>query len=243
MRKRFGHTSLVVATALLTLLAACSDAAAPDPTAAVPASEAPTTTGAPTAVERTSTTSVAAVSTSSTRPDEATLDSAAAVAAGFMAARDDRDLETALTYLDREVVFEWGPGSTYDTLELGWAWEDAFALTHTTDTCKALSASGDTTTVVCRIKVDSEVAAAVGNSPGYVCATISVVNELITHLAVEEEVGCSYSYWPNMFVPFEAWLRTAHPDATIHAMYDDRISEAGLRLWTEYTEEFLAARG
>jgi len=42
-----------------------------------------------------------------------------------------------------------------------------------------------------------------------------------------------------MFAPFGHWLGTAHPDITIEEMYNDRISETGLDLWTKYTQEFL----
>jgi hypothetical protein len=167
------------------------------------------------------------------------IDSPAEVADTFMAARDDRDLETAQSYLDKEVVVDWGPGRTYDTISLGWAWEDAFRLTHTTESCETADASGETTTVVCRINVDSEVATAAGRSPGHVCASIEIVDQLITHLTVYAAEGCGYIYWANIFTPFGTWLKTAHPDTTVEAMYDDRISQAGLELWTRYTQEFL----
>jgi len=157
-----------------------------------------------------------------------------------MAARDDHDQDAALVYLARDVNFDWGPGTTYDTIALGWAWEDAFRLTHTTESCETVNASNEATTVVCRVKVDSEVAAAAGNSSGHVCATITVIDQLITHLVVDAAEGCGYIYWPNIFVPFEKWLKTAHPDTTINAMYDDRLSQTGLDLWTRYTQEFLA---
>jgi hypothetical protein len=242
MKGLFRQQISVAAIVSLTL-AACSGTAGPEPTTAAPASEEPMSTTALTAAEPTSSEPPAPSTTSTTNTGEVTFDSAAAVAAGFMAARDDRDLETALTHLDRNVVLDWGPGRTYDTLVSGWAWEDAFRITHTTDSCEAVSWSGDTTTVVCRIKVDSEVATAAGNSPGYVCATIEIVDQLITHLVVDAGQGCNYIYWPNIFAPFETWLKTAHPDTTIGAMYDDRISEAGLALWTNHTQEFLAARG
>lgn len=175
-----------------------------------------------------------------TTPD---VDSSSALVAGFMAARDNHDAEAALAYLDKEVVFDWGPGTTYNTIALGWAWEEAFKLTHTTETCEEVDTSGDSTAVICRIRVDSEVATAAGGSPGHVCATVEVVDQLITHLTVTAAEGCGYIYWTNIFVPFERWLTTAHPDTTINAMYDDRISQTGLDLWTKYTKEFLADHG
>lgn len=240
---RFRNRGGQVAMVLLLLLAACSGTAEPEPTVGTPVPEDPTTTATSTLAEPVSTTMAPRSTTSTTKSDRIVKDSSAAVAAGFLAARDDRDLGTALRYLNRNVVLDWGPGGTYDTLESGWAWEDAFRLVHTTDSCEAVSTSGEATTVVCRIKVDSEVATASGNSPGRVCATITVVDQLITHLVVDAGPGCSYIYWPNMFAPFETWLKTAHPDATIGGMYDDRISQAGLELWTNYTQEFLADHG
>ena len=146
-----------------------------------------------------------------------------------------------MTYLDRSVVFEWGPGGTYDTLEAAWAWEDAFRVVHSTQDCEAVRTSGDTATVSCRLEVDSEVAEAAGNGTGLVCATIAVVDERITRVAVDVDAdrGCNYRYWGKMFAPFGYWLATAHPDITIEEMYNDRISETGLDLWTRYTQEFL----
>jgi hypothetical protein len=242
MKGLFRQRISVVAIVAL-MFAACSGTAGPEPTTAAPASEQPIPITIPAAAEPTSTEPPAPSTTSTMKLDESIDESSAALAVAFLEARDDRDLETALGYLDRNVVFDWGPGQTYDTLESGWAWEDAFRLVHTTDSCETVGTSGETTTVVCRIKVDSEVATAAGNSPGHVCATIAVVDQLITHLTVDAGLGCSYIYWPNMFAPFEIWLKTAHPDTTIGAMYNDRISETGLELWTIYTQEFLAVHG
>lgn len=170
-------------------------------------------------------------------------DSSAAIAESFMDARQERDVERALSYVDKEVVFDWGPASTYDTMALGWAWEDAFKVSHIVESCEPVDTQDGTATVVCRLMVNSEVATAAGNSPGLVCARVTIANQLITRLTVDAAEGCSYVYWPNMFAPFETWLKTAHPDNTIEAMYNDRISEEGLALWTTYTDEFLADHG
>jgi hypothetical protein len=245
MRERFRDGSLWVATALLLVLAACSGTTETVQTESAQDSEDSTTTTKPTTTtatapaEPTSTTALAPATATSTSLDVPILDSSAALAVSFLAARADRDLDVVLTYLDRNVIFEWGPGGTYDTLESVWAWEDAFKLVHSTENCDALNSSGDTTTVLCRLKVDSEVAKAAGNSPGLVCATLAVVDQLITRLAVDAGPECSYRYWPKMFAPFGHWLGTAHPDITIEEMYNDRVSEAGLDLWTKYTQEFL----
>jgi len=146
------------------------------PTESAQDSEDSTTTAATAPAEPTSTTSPARVTTTSISLDVPILDSSAVLAVSFLAARADRDLDVALTYLDRNVIFEWGPGGTYDTLESVWAWEDAFTVVHSTENCHGLNSSGDTTTVLCLLKVDSEVAEAAGNSPGLVCATIAVVD-------------------------------------------------------------------
>lgn len=241
MRERFHDGSLWAATALLVVLAACSSTAGTVQGKSAHASEdsTTTTTSATRAAEPTSTTSPAPLTTTSTSLDVPFDESSAVLAAEFLAARADRDLDVARTYLDRNVVFEWGPGGTYDTLASGWAWEDAFTVVHTTESCDAVGSSGDTTTVVCRLKVDSEVAEAVDHDPGLVCAMIEFVDQLITHLEVDAGPECSYRYWGKMFAPFGHWLGTAHPDITIDEMYNDRLSEAGLELWTNYTQEFL----
>lgn len=243
MRERFHDGSLWAATALLVVLAACSSTAETVQVVSAHVSEDTTTTTTTTttgAAGPTSTTSPAPLTTTSTSLDVPIDESSAVLAAEFLAARADRDLDVALTYLDGNVFFDWGPGRSYDTLALGWAWEDAFGLVHTLDSCEAVGSSGDTTTVVCLLKVDAEVAGAAGNGPGFVCATIAVVDQLITRLAVDVGPECNYRYWPNMFAPFATWLGTAHPDITIDEMYNDRISETGLELWTNYTQEFLA---
>ena len=127
---------------------------------------------------------------------------------------------------------------TYDTLESVWAWEDAFRVVHSTKSCDAVSSSGDTTTVVCRLKVDSEVAEAARNDPGLVCATLRSSTNSSHGLAVDAGQECSYRHWGKMFAPFGHWLGTARPDITIEEMYNDRISETGLERWTRYTQEF-----
>lgn len=250
MRQRFRHGGVGVAAAVLLSLAACSTTAETSQPEGAQASQDPTTTSTITtsttsAAAETSTTSPAPVTTTSTSLDPPIDDSSAVLAAEFLAARADRDLDLALTYLDRNVTFEWGPGGTYDTLESVWAWEDAFTVVHSTQDCETVGSSGDTTTVLCRLKVDSEVAEAAGNSTGLVCATMTVVDQRITDLGVDVDTdqGCEYRYWGKMFAPFGHWLGTAHPDITIEEMYDDRISETGLDLWTRYTQEFLADHG
>jgi hypothetical protein len=119
-----------------------------------------------------------------------------AIATGFLRAREARDIDAALAYLDRAVNLDWGPGRTYQTL---------------------------------------------GHEPGIDCIDFTLVNGSITQ-AVGGTHGpdCGYDYWEPTFVPFYAWMRTAHPESDPDAMYDDRISPEGQALWAKYTQEFLA---
>jgi len=164
------------------------------------------------------------------------------VATGFMLDRQERDVAGAQAYLSENVVFDWGPNNGRDGLAAAWAWEDAFSLTHTLQECEALR---DRTDAVarCRLRVDSEVARAAGMGPGFVCIDVTVDHDLITGVvALDSAPGCTYDYWSMTFQPFAGWLESAHPEISIGMMYDDRISDEGLKRWQQYTSEFIADR-
>ncbi|MDH5243352.1 MAG: hypothetical protein OEX05_05410, partial [Chloroflexota bacterium] len=158
----------------------------------------------------------------------------------FLRAREARDIDAALAYLDRAVNLDWGPGRTYQTLEAGLAWEDAFGVVFTFRECHAIEAPGPAT-VQCQILAQTSVAESLGHEPGIDCIDFTLVNGSITQ-AVGGTHGpdCGYDYWEPTFVPFYAWMRTAHPESDPDAMYDDRISPEGQALWAKYTQEFLA---
>ena len=165
-----------------------------------------------------------------------------AVAAGFMADRQDRDVAGAQAYLSEDAYFDWGPNDGRDGLAAAWAWEDAFRLVHTLDACEGLR-EGSAPVARCRLRVDSEVAAAVGLKPDFVCVDVTVDDDLVTRVVAQEPAqGCRYNYWSKTFQPFAQWLETAHPDTSINVMYDDRTSTDGLERWQQYVREFLADR-
>ncbi len=165
-----------------------------------------------------------------------------AIASGFMIGRQDRDVAGAQTYLSEDVLFDWGPNDGRDGLAAAWAWEDAFRLVQTLEECEGLS-YGTEPVARCRLRVDSEVAAAAGFEPGFVCIDVSVDDGFVTKvISLDGAPGCTYDYWSRTFAPFAAWLETAHPDTSIDVMYQDRISNEGLQRWQQYTSEFLADR-
>ena len=162
------------------------------------------------------------------------------VATGFMAARGDRDVDSAQAYLHEEVAFDWGPNDGRDGLSAAWAWEDAFRLTHTLQECEALS-DGNEPAARCRLRVDSEVAETAGLEAGFVCIDITVYDGLIREVTgLDSAEGCTYNYWVKTFQPFATWLAGAHPDTTIDEMYRDRTSPEGLELWVLYVDEYFA---
>ena len=197
---------------------------------ATPSTEAtapsPETTAAPTTAEATT-----------TSPELAS-----AVASSYLQAASGRDLEAAASYLSETVFLDWGPAGTAEELAAGWAWEDAFTVSHMLDTCKdSESPSAAIEVVQCRLLVESEVAAAAGNDPAHVCIEVAVEESVIKSIiALDSEADCPMNYWEYMFVPFSDWLAEAHPEITVQEMYADRTSSEGLALWTAYTQEFLA---
>ena len=227
--QRIGFGWTAVALAVCVVVVGCSNQ-----DSEVAASEA----AEPTAARATTSTET---ETSTSTVDQPLTKTAVAIATEFLMARAARNTEAALSHLDTAVFMDWGPGTTYDTLELGLAWEDAFTVVHDLDSCESGAVAGNSFTVTCRLEVDSEVARSAGNPPGYVCTEISVIDQAITRISIlDPQPGCDYAYWPNMFAPFGDWLSEAHPDTTVGAMYHDRISNEGLTLWGQYTEEFLA---
>lgn len=164
------------------------------------------------------------------------------IATEFLRARGSRNIEEAQSYLDESVFLDWGPGQTYDTLEAGWAWEDAFGIVSTGQECQLQSGSEERIAVVhCSFLVQTAVAEAMGHEPGMDCVDFTIENGLITEGPLGAPgPGCVYSYWEPTFVPFYAWMRDAHPGSDPDYMYSDRTSPEGIELWRRYTVEFLA---
>jgi len=179
--------------------------------------------------------------TKSPTPTEAPIDwrQVESVAAGFMVDRQDRDVAGASAYLSEDVFFDWGPNNRRDGLAAAWAWEDASRLVHTLEECEGLGRSEPVAR--CRLRVDSEVAAAARLEPGFVCNDVTVDHNLITEvIGLDSASGCTYDYWSKTFEPFATWLATAHPDTSIDAMYADRVSRQGLERWRQCVDEFIA---
>ena len=134
-----------------------------------------------------------------------------------------------------------GLAATPEELEAAWAWEDAFTVRHTLDSCEYVDREpASKVTARCRLLVESEVAAAAGHEPQYVCVEVGAEDGLITEVVgLDSGEGCSIVYWDYMSVPFSEGLAEAHPDKTVPQMYNDRMSPEGLRLWSEYTQEYL----
>ena len=211
-------------------LAACATTATDATTATV----LPETTTIPS-----STTTIAPSTTTAASSD------AAAIAASFMEARQDRRIDEAKSYLDRAVVLEWGPGQSYETLTNGLAWEDAFGVEFSLTECTLdTGAPSGRTRVTCLLATDTAIAAAVGNEAGNVCVSVDIEGDLIIRVELlGARDGCEYQFWGKAFVPFNAWVVKNHPESDPTAMYDDRISSEGLALWVQYTREFLAEHG
>jgi len=218
-------TLAAVTTTLAMVVLACTES----PEVAEPSTTS--TTQAPSTTTATpSTTTTAAVH------DWDTIEN---VAIGLMAATGSRDLASATALLDESVVFDWGPNGDRDGIAAAWAWEDAFTITHTLETCEARR-SGDDPIARCWLRVDSKVADAAGNEPGLVCIDVTVENDLVTRVVGRDpQPGCPYNYGKNMLDPFATWLSTAHPDIAFSAMYGDRVSADGIELWRTYTAEYL----
>jgi len=219
---------------LAATMVACSpatDGAGSASPAATPASPATTPAADPTATEQPT-------------PTDVPIDwsQVEAVAVGFMTSRQDRDVAGAQAYLDEDVFFDWGPNNGQDGLAAAWAWEDAFRLVHTLDACEGLR-EGSEPVARCRLRVDSEVAAAVGQESGFVCIDLTVDHDLITRVIGQGPTpGCMYNYGSQTLGPFAQWLEQAHPETSMDAMYNDRTSAEALERWREYTDEFLADR-
>ena len=235
MRFRSRALAAVVIGVLAAILAACSpatDGAGSASPAAAPATPA-ATMEAPTSTV-----------TEQPTPTDMPIDwsRVEAAAAGFMAERQARDVGAAQAYLSEDVYFDWGPNDGRDGLAAAWAWEDAFRLVHTLDECKGLR-EGFEPVARCRLRVDSEVAAAVGSEPGFVCIDVTVDRDLITRvIGLDPVPGCAYNYGSQALGPFARWLETAHPETSFDVMYDDRTSTAGVERWRQYTSEFIADR-
>ena len=165
----------------------------------------PTTTAAPGAVEA-STTTTTMPATTTTVPVSTTIDQAAIakkvdIVERFMTARQDRNLEQALSYLDESVFMDWGPGTTYETLEAGLAWEDAFGIEFTLQYCEHDPYALTEEPIVCSLGVQTVVneinSAGNGNPDGEsdtVCVLVTV-DELITKAELTSGAGCEFSFW------------------------------------------------
>lgn len=166
---------------------------------------------------------------------------AIAIAEGFLSARNQRDIDATLAYLARDVVLDMGPGRTYETLQAGMAWEDVFGFAAEPQDCDVVEPDRESTVVFCEILVQTSIHQAGGGDPGIDCVQITIEDDLIVHA----ETGvpgpnCVFDYWTTSFAPLEAWLGEAHPDITMNAMYNDRLSPEGLALWDQYITEYLA---
>jgi hypothetical protein len=228
MRSRLRMTSATLAIAMA--MVACSG------TTPAPTSDAtgPAATAQPSAVATPE--QIAATTTSIATPAQV------AAATGFIQARAARNVAAALDHLDPSVNLDWGPGKTYDTLEAGMAWEDAFGIVSTPQACHSTE-SRDAPTVLCQMLVQTAVAESLGHEPGIDCVEFRFDGRLITGAALGADgPDCGYDYWNPTFVPFYAWMATAHPESDSDAMYADRISPEGLALWTQYAQEFVAAQ-
>ena len=197
-----------------------------------------------TVAAETTTTSPLATTTSTlvAETDQDTIDEALAMVVAYFEAAADRDLAGATLNMSEDVSFDWGPADGPENLETAWAWEDAFTLRHTLEECIAVeNEPPPDITVRCRLFVESDVAAAAGNDPGYVCVDVDVSNGTIVEVVgLDSADGCRLNYWIYTFMPFESWLDKAHPEITLRQMYDDRMSADGLQLWADYTKEYLA---
>jgi hypothetical protein len=220
----------MIGASVVLLTAACSGTTTPDPAAAQTTRPPASTTEAPVSTAVASTTGSNALAT----PAQV------AAATGFIRARSARNVDAALAYLDPSVNLEWGPGKTYDTLEAGMAWEDAFGIVSSPQACRPIETSG-APVVQCQLLVQTAVAEAFSREPGIDCVDFSFEDGSIIHAVLGAEgEGCGYDYWNPTFVPFYAWMAAAHPESDPDAMYADRISPDGLALWAQYTQEFLA---
>ncbi len=234
MRLRIGFVSCGM------LIAACSTTADVAQTSTVDEPAQTTTT-----TERPETTTTRSPVSTTTTIDQAVVDEAVATAENFLMARQERDLPTALTYLDHEVFMDWGPGQTYATLEAGLAWEDAFGIGFTLSNCAADPDHPTGNPIRCQLEVrtvindlQTAVEGTDDNETDSVCVDIQVEAK-ITRAELTQGGGCEFSFWETTFLPFYEWMATAHPESNPDDMYDDRISPEGLALWTEYTEEFI----
>ena len=91
------------------------------------------------------------------------------VASGYLEAATARSHDEATSYLSESVHLDWGPAATPKELEAAWAWEDAFTVRHTLDSCEYVDRElASKVTARCRLLVESEVAAAVGHEPQHV---------------------------------------------------------------------------
>lgn len=227
----------LAAIVLFGLFAGCGTAGNVEATAPIPST---TSTSIQPAVETTTTT--VQTTTSTTQATTPTIDSeeALSIAEGFLSARNRRDVDATLAYLARDVVLDMGPGRTYETLPAGMAWEDVFGFTSDLQDCEIVEADTESSVVFCEILVQTSINEARGGAPGIDCVQVTIENELITH-AVTGVPGpdCVFDYWSTSFAPFEAWLRDAHPETTLDAMYDDRLSPEGRALWDQYITEYL----
>ena len=192
-----------------------------------------------------STTEVVAITASSPGITSTTIseDAAAAVfiAVSYLEAKDSRDADLARSLLAEDVFLDSGPASSPDEFEPAWAWEDAFGISHEVIGCEVRSAAPTATVVLCEVLAQTAVAEALGGAPGIDCIDIAVVDGQITRvIGGTSGPNCVYDYWTSTFVPFNAWVKSNHPESNPTAMYNDRLSEEGLALWQQYTDEFLA---
>ena len=150
---------------------------------------------------------------------------------------------SVLAYLSRNVVLDMGPGRTYETLEAGMEWEEVFGFTAEPQGCEMVEADSGPVLVFCEILVQTAIHEARGGAPGIDCVQITIAEDLIVHAETGVSgPNCVFDYWSTSFAPLEAWLREAHPDVTLDAMYEDRLSSQGLARWEQYMSEYLASQ-
>lgn len=224
---------LIALTSVIGLvLASC----ATDTSAVTTSATLPDTTTAPSST--TTATSPPAKTTASSAASDAS-SKAVAIATEFLQARQEKRIDQALSYVGASAVLDWGPGKTNDTFAAGIVWEEAFGIEYSLIDCTP-DAEDKPSDVMCVLRTDTTVAAAVGNEAGNVCVDVIIEDDRITRLELLSAMaGCDYQFWSKAFVPFNAWVIENHPESDPTAMYNDRLSPEGLALWERYTQEFL----
>lgn len=160
---------------------------------------------------------------------------AVANAEGYVVARAERDLATALSFLADDAVLDWGPGTSPGTLDEGLAWERAFGVNFELIDCRVGDVVFEAIPVTCAVTQDSVVSAAAGTTAEPACVDFRIDDGLIT----EAILGCG-NFVESTLEPFQTWLSEAHPDTTFDSLYNDGTSPEGLALWEQYTAEFVA---